>query len=48
MIDGSGAPGYVADVGIDDGYITLVGDLSSSSAETVIDANGLVVAPGFY
>jgi N-acyl-D-aspartate/D-glutamate deacylase len=47
VVDGTGVPGTVADVGIDDGRITAIGDLSESGATQVIDATGLVVAPGF-
>lgn len=47
VIDGSGQPGRRADVGVAGDRITAVGDLSSAQAGTVIDATGLVVAPGF-
>ncbi|PCJ24736.1 MAG: N-acyl-D-amino-acid deacylase [SAR86 cluster bacterium] len=47
IIDGSGNPWYEADVGIVDEHIISIGDLSGASATTVIDATGLVVAPGF-
>ncbi|MCA9048486.1 MAG: amidohydrolase family protein, partial [Planctomycetaceae bacterium] len=47
IIDGSGAPWYRGDVAIADGKIVSIGNLSSISAKTVIDAAGLVVAPGF-
>ncbi|MEO2028556.1 MAG: serine hydrolase [Fuerstiella sp.] len=47
VVDGSGAPWYVADVGIDDGRIVQIGRIDNDTAETVIDARGLVVAPGF-
>lgn len=46
IVDGTGAPWYVADIGIDDGKIVHVGRVEQA-AETVIDASGLVVAPGF-
>lgn len=46
LIDGTGAPGRRADVGIADGTIVAVGDVAGDGAE-VIDADGLVVAPGF-
>lgn len=45
--DGTGAPGRRADVGIAGDTIAAVGDLSGARAERRIDANGLVVAPGF-
>jgi dihydroorotase/N-acyl-D-amino-acid deacylase len=47
VIDGSGAPALRADVGITAERITAIGDLSSATASRVIDATGLVVAPGF-
>lgn len=46
LIDGSASPGRVADVGVDDGVITAVGDDVGTGART-IDANGLVVTPGW-
>jgi N-acyl-D-amino-acid deacylase len=47
VVDGSGAPWYVADVGINDGRIVQIGRIDGDTAETVIDAGGLIVAPGF-
>lgn len=47
VIDGSGSPGFRADVAVKDGKIAKIGDLSGVQAERVIDATGLVVAPGF-
>ena len=47
VIDGSGAEGRRADIGIRDGKIAAIGDLSKASAKRKIDAAGLVVAPGF-
>src|SRR3990172_4052326 len=46
MIDGTGAPRRKADVAVADGRIAAVGVLEGE-AERVIDASGLVVAPGF-
>ncbi|MGH9323998.1 MAG: N-acyl-D-amino-acid deacylase family protein, partial [Vicinamibacteria bacterium] len=45
--DGTGTPGFDADVGIRGDSIVAVGDLSSSTALKTIDATGLVVSPGF-
>jgi N-acyl-D-amino-acid deacylase len=47
VVDGSGERRQVADVGIQNGYIVKVGDLSRTRAEVEVDATGLVVAPGF-
>ena len=47
LVDGSGNPWFRADVGIIDDRIARIGNLSSSAAERIIDASGLVVAPGF-
>jgi N-acyl-D-amino-acid deacylase len=47
VIDGTGQPARRADVGIAGDRITAIGDLASAQAGRVIDATGLVVAPGF-
>ena len=47
VIDGSGQAARRADVGIAGDRITAIGDLASAAAGRVIDASGLVVAPGF-
>ncbi len=47
VIDGTGSPGFVADIGINDDRITCVGDLSFASASRRIDCRNKVVAPGF-
>ena len=47
VVDGSGAPGRVADVAIRDGRIAAIEENYPGSAETVIDAEGRIVAPGF-
>ncbi len=50
IVDGSGNPWYAADLGIRDGRIIAVGPLCTSgdcSAKRTIDAQGLIVAPGF-
>jgi len=46
VVDGTGAPRRRADVGVRDGRIVAVGDVSDD-ATNVIDADGLVVTPGF-
>lgn len=47
IYDGSGAPGFGADVGICGDRIKAVGDLSEAGAERTIDVSGLAVCPGF-
>ncbi len=47
VVDGSGQPPQRADVGIVGDRINQVGDLSAEPAGRVIDATGLMVAPGF-
>ena len=47
IVDGTGAPGYVADLAIDGDVITAIGDLSGEVAGREIDATGQIVSPGF-
>jgi N-acyl-D-amino-acid deacylase len=50
VVDGTGAPGRAADVGVRGDRIAAVGDLSAvdtAGVAVVLDAGGLVVAPGF-
>jgi N-acyl-D-aspartate/D-glutamate deacylase len=46
VVDGTGAPRFVADVAVDGGIITAMGQISASGREE-IDASGKIVAPGF-
>ncbi|MFF4311488.1 amidohydrolase family protein [Streptomyces sp. NPDC001507] len=46
VVDGTGAPAFVADVGIRDGRIAVVGTVTEES-RTSEDAAGLVLSPGF-
>ncbi|HKX00902.1 MAG TPA: amidohydrolase family protein [Methylomirabilota bacterium] len=46
IVDGSGAARYRGDVGVRDGRIVEIGRVGSV-AEQTIDADGLIVAPGF-
>ena len=47
IIDGTGSPWYSADIGIREGKIAAIGNLSEAPRNRTIDAHGLVVAPGF-
>ena len=47
VIDGSGSPSVFKDVGIIGNKIHKIGNLKSSEAKRHIDAEGLVVSPGF-
>src|SRR6185369_9983783 len=47
IVDGSGSPAYVAEIGIKGDRIVSIGKLSQATATRTIDAQGLVVAPGF-
>jgi len=47
IVDGTGNPWFLGDVAIKDSKIEKIGIIDSSSAQQVIDAKGLVVAPGF-
>jgi N-acyl-D-amino-acid deacylase len=47
VVDGTGTPARRADVGVRDGRIAAIGILTKASAKAVVDAAGLVVAPGF-
>src|SRR6185503_1719145 len=47
VIDGSGAPGVRADIGIKDGRITAIAPALEGAACKTIDASGLAVTPGF-
>ncbi len=47
IVDGSRLPRFRGDIGIKDGVIAAIGQLDASDADEVIDAGGLIVAPGF-
>jgi N-acyl-D-aspartate/D-glutamate deacylase len=47
VVDGTGSPPRAADVAIDDGRITEVGELDDRGARQTIEAGGMLVTPGF-
>jgi N-acyl-D-aspartate/D-glutamate deacylase len=46
VVDGSGLPGYAADIAVQDGRIARIGRIDAT-ADRIIDCDGAVVAPGF-
>src|SRR6202158_3246481 len=47
IVDGTGSPWYSGDIGIRDGHIAAIGNLSGVERKRTVDAKGKVVAPGF-
>ena len=47
IIDGTGSPWYSGDIGIRDGHVAAIGNLSAAARRRTIDVGGKVVAPGF-
>ena len=47
IIDGTGKPGYKADIALEKDKIASIGKIEAKDADSVLDASGLVVAPGF-
>src|ERR1019366_8125513 len=47
IIDGTGSPWYSGDIGVRQGRIAAIGNLTDALAKRTIDAHGMVVAPGF-
>jgi N-acyl-D-amino-acid deacylase len=47
IVDGTGNPSFLGDVGLRDGKIAAIGKLAGRSATRSLDAAGLIVAPGF-
>lgn len=47
VLDGSGNPRYDADLGIRNGFVVAIGDLTAASGAAEIEARGLFVTPGF-
>ena len=46
VVDGTGSPGFSADVAVQEGRVVAIGEVSESGKQE-IDATGLTVAPGF-
>src|ERR1017187_5388180 len=47
IVDGTGSPWYSGDIGIRDGRIAAIGNLSTAARKRTVDAKGKIVAPGF-
>lgn len=47
LCDGTGNPSFVGTLGVTDGHITYLGRDTGLAAQRTIDADGLVLAPGF-
>src|SRR6202171_4788581 len=47
IIDGTGSPWYSGDIGIRDGRIAAIGNLSRAARNRTFDAKSKIVAPGF-
>ena len=47
VVDGTGAPWFVGDIGIIGDRIAAIGDLHAAATKKRLDAAGLVAAPGF-
>ena len=47
IVDGTGSPWFSGDIGIRNGRIAAIGNLSGATRKRTIDAKGKVVAPGF-
>ncbi|MCK4630057.1 MAG: hypothetical protein KAT40_01370, partial [Bacteroidales bacterium] len=47
IIDGTGLPSFIGDIGINADTISKIGTIKNVSSLSEIDAKGLVVAPGF-
>ena len=47
IVDGTGSPWYSGDLGIRDGKVAAIGNLTAAARKRTIDAAGKVVAPGF-
>ncbi len=47
VVDGTGNPWYIADIGISGDKIVKIGRIETGDADNIIDASGKIVCPGF-
>ncbi len=47
LVDGTGKPGFIGDLGLRGDRIAAMGNLTGATAARVLDARGMIVAPGF-
>ena len=47
ILDGTGNPWLLADVGVRNGRIVKIGDLAAAKAAKTIDAKNMIISPGF-
>lgn len=47
VLDGTGAPGLIADIGVRADTISFIGDLEKAEGKEIVDAKGLILSPGF-
>ncbi|MBQ2651594.1 MAG: D-aminoacylase [Clostridia bacterium] len=47
VVDGTGAPRYLADVAVEGGLIAKIAPVINEPAKRILDAKGLIVSPGF-
>ena len=47
IVDGLRTPRFTGDIGIKDGKVEAIGNIDASEGAEVLDATGLIVAPGF-
>jgi N-acyl-D-amino-acid deacylase len=47
IVEGTGLPRFLGDIAIKNGHIAKIGKVDAEDADQVLDAEGLIVAPGF-
>ena len=47
IVDGTGNPSFLGDIGVNGNRIVAIGHLAGAKAKRTVDAQGLTVAPGF-